>query len=195
MPNLINTESLLIHYSAPTMCGIKPANLFTLSESQIRNVDLEKWKSKLQAQNLNLIYFKTSSNRWMIFIYNHCWIRQIISDSLIQAYLRGKGYENPLNTHQTLKELFSRIKNSKSFPHEIGFFLGYPIEDVIAFEENKGQNCKYCGYWKSYSNPSEAKSCCAQYKWCSQICKQLFEEGLSVPQIIKKYKEAVSNAA
>ncbi|MBQ0052534.1 MAG: DUF3793 family protein, partial [Treponema sp.] len=102
---------------------------------------------------------------------------------------------NPLDAALTLKELFTRLKNPKDFPHEIGFFLGYPFEDVIAFEKNRGQNCKYCGCWKSYSDPLQAEIYCAQYKWCSQICKQLFDEGLSVSQIIKKYKETIGNAA
>lgn len=195
MTNFSNTESLFIRYAAPTICGIKPANLFTLSESQFMAEDLQKWESNLKVQNLCMAFFKTSSNRWMIFIYDYVWIRQIISTALIQAYLKGKGYTDPSNTLLTLKQLFNHLQNHKNFPHEIGLFLGYPIEDVIGFEENHGKNCKYCGYWKSYSDTSEAKTCCAKYKWCSELCKQLFDEGLSVPQIIKKYKEAVNDAA
>lgn len=75
----------------------------------------------------------------MILIYNYSWIREIISDGLVQSHLRGKGYQNPLDAALTLKELFTRLKNPKDFPHEIGFFLGYPFEDVIAFEKNRGQ--------------------------------------------------------
>lgn len=195
MTNFSNTESLFIRYAAPTICGIKPANLFTLSESQFMTENLKKLEANLKVQNLCMTFFKTSSNRWMIFVYDFVWIRQIISTALIQAYLKGKGYTDPSNTLLTLKQLFNHLQNHKNFPHEIGLFLGYPIEDVIGFEENHGKNCKYCGYWKSYSDTSEAKTCCAKYKWCSELCKQLFDEGLSVPQIIKKYKEVAESAA
>lgn len=45
----------------------------------------------------------------------------------------------------------------KEFPHEIGIFLGYPIWDVEGFIEHKGQNYKFCGYWKVYQDVEGAK--------------------------------------
>jgi len=195
MSNFNKADYLFLNYLAPTLCGIKPANLFTLTDSDFTETDIKYWESKLKNQNLNLSVFKITENRWMILAYDLVWIRQILSDDLVQAYLRGKNYRNPLNTTQTLNELFYRLQNQTGFPHEVGLFLGYPIEDVMSFEQNQGHNCKYCGYWKSYCNPEEAKKCCAQYKQCSQMCKQWFEEGLTVPQIIKKYKKAVQTAA
>lgn len=195
MSNFKKTDCLFIRYLAPTLCGIKPANLFTLSLSDYASINLTKWIFTLKKNQLSLVSIKSSINRIMIFSYDFVWIRKILSDAFIQAYLIGKGYSNPSDTSQTLKELFLRLENQKGFPHEVGLFLGYPIEDVIGFEENEGRNCKCCSYWKSYSDPSIAKSCCAQYKWCSEMCKQWFVEGLSVPQIIKKYKEAVDQAA
>ncbi len=195
MANLTKSDCIFIHFSAPTLCGIKPSNLFTLSEAQFQEINIKEWDSKLKTQNLCITYFRISSTRWMIFVYDLFWIKKIISDELIQGYLHVKCYQNPMDTTLTLNDLFNRLKNLKPFPHEVGLFLGYPYEDVIGFEMNGGQNCKYCGYWKSYTNPLQAKSCCAQYKLCSQICKQLFDEGLSVPQVIKKYKEVAGNAA
>jgi len=195
MTNLNNSDNLFIHYLAPTLCGIKPANLFTLAERDFSKYEITLWKNKLKNQNLCLTVFKSSENRWTIFAYDFVWIRQILSDVLVQAYLRGKGYSNPLDTFNSLHDLFSRLKKENGFPHEVGIFLGYPIQDVISFEENHGCNCKYCGYWKSYCNPEEAKKCSTQYKECSLMCKQWFEEGLSVPQIVKKFKEVAQKAA
>ena len=43
MTNFYNTESIFIRYAAPTICGIKPANLFTLSESQFMTENLKKF--------------------------------------------------------------------------------------------------------------------------------------------------------
>jgi len=195
MTNFIKTDKYFIHYLAPTLCGIKPANLFTLAESDFIKADVKHWENRLKNQNLCLEVFKSSENRWTIFAYDFVWIRKILSDVLVQSYLRGKGYSNPLDTIKSLDELFLRLKNRNGFPHEIGLFLGYPIEDVISFEENQGRNCKYCGYWKSYCNPEEAKKCCAQYNLCSQMCNQWFDEGLTIPQIIKKFKEVANTAA
>jgi len=188
MANFFNSDQSFIHYLAPTLCGIKPANLFTLAKNDISLISIEEWKHRISNQNLKLKSIKISSDRIMVFSYDLVWIRQILSDVLVQAYLIGKGYSNPLDTTRTLKELFVRLSKQNGFPHEVGIFLGYPFEDVIAFEENQGHNCKYCGYWKSYCNPEEAKKSCSQYKECSQLCKQWFEEGLTVPQIIRRFK-------
>lgn len=195
MTNYFCINHIFIHHLAPTFCGIKPSSLFTLAKNDFSDSDFRYWKNLLKKQNLSLVAFESSSGRWVIFAYNFIWLRQILSDSVIQAYLRGKEYSNPMHTLQTIKDLLDRLKKKSGFPHEIGIFLGYPFEDVIHFEENQGRNCKYCGYWKSYCNPEEAKRCCNQYKCCSQMCKQWFEEGLSVPQIINKYKEVAQSAA
>ena len=53
--------------------------------------------------------------------------------------------------------LCARLSTGGDFPHEVGLFLGYPVEDVIGFIENKGKNCLCCGCWKCYSNACAAQ--------------------------------------
>ena len=36
----------------------------------------------------------------------------------------------------------------QGFPHEIGVFLGYPVEDVEGYMQNDGKNFLLVGYWK-----------------------------------------------
>jgi hypothetical protein len=43
------------------------------------------------------------------------------------------------------------------FPHEVGVFLGYPLEDVISFSAGKSGPCVCCGYWKVYHRPEKAE--------------------------------------
>lgn len=61
--------------------------------------------------------------------------------------------------YKLLKRLSDRIMmycgGNVEFPHEIGAFLEYPVEDVRGFLENKGENFLYSGYWKVYHNPSK----------------------------------------
>ena len=40
----------------------------------------------------------------------------------------------------------------KDFPHEMGVLLGYPLEDVKGFINNRGRIFLYTGYWKVYSD-------------------------------------------
>lgn len=59
-----------------------------------------------------------------------------------------------LETHfQRLQEHFLQ----ESCPHEIGLFLGYPLDDVKSFIKNKGKNCICCRYWKVYHHPEQAQ--------------------------------------
>jgi hypothetical protein len=59
-----------------------------------------------------------------------------------------------------------RFRESGPFPHEVGFFLGYPPEDVIGFMENNGKGCKLCGTWKVYGDVEKARACFREYSLC-----------------------------
>lgn len=50
-------------------------------------------------------------------------------------FLFQYGYEN-INTNSAIERLKVRCNASKEFPHEIGVFLGYPLEDVTGFINN-----------------------------------------------------------
>ena len=64
--------------------------------------------------------------------------------------------------------------NKKDFPHEIGVFLGYPIEDVKGFIESPHSGYKTVGTWKVYSNEECAAKTFEQYRRCSQnICQKM----------------------
>ncbi len=49
------------------------------------------------------------------------------------------------------------------FPHEIGMFLGYPVADIRGFIENEGRKYLMIGYWKVYSNLSQARMIFKEY--------------------------------
>lgn len=75
------------------------------------------------------------------------------------------------------------------FPHEIGFFLGYPYEDVIGFIKNRGQNYLEVGPWKVYANQSQARRTFARYRRCARIYARAYRSGQSLRRL------AVSPAA
>lgn len=55
-----------------------------------------------------------------------------------------------------------KLRRSEDFPHEIGLFLGYPLEDVAGFMELGPCSCKCTGCWKVYGNVEAAKKKFAQ---------------------------------
>jgi len=73
-----------------------------------------------------------------------------------------------------------------SFPHEIGAFLGYPVEDIRGFISNSGKNCLLCGYWKVYANAEKAQRTFNKYDRCRSILFDKLKSGLDLFQAISK---------
>ena len=69
------------------------------------------------------------------------------------------------------------------FPHEIGIFLGYPVEDVRGFIENEGQKYLMIGYWKVYKNLSRAKMIFNEYDRAKDCAVNEFLTGKSLREI------------
>ena len=69
------------------------------------------------------------------------------------------------------------------FPHEIGLFLGYPLEDVQGFIENCGKNYRLCGCWKVYGDPQAALRCFARYEKCARVYLQCYQNGHSLSRL------------
>lgn len=84
---------------------------------------------------------------------------------------------------QGKRRLKKRIQKEACFPHEIGLFLGYPLEDVEGFIKNKGRNCESCGIWKVYCNAGEKQLLFAKFKKCTEVYKQVFGEGRQLLQL------------
>ena len=73
------------------------------------------------------------------------------------------------------------------FPHEMGLLLGYPVEDVEGFIENKGHNYLYSGYWKVYGHVEEKKALFNRYEEARKILIQLLASGRSVSEMASCY--------
>lgn len=82
-----------------------------------------------------------------------------------------------------LAQLALRLETQPEFPHEIGVFLGYPLQDVVGFIENHGRNYTCCGFWKSYSDPAEMQACFACYRKCVYHYMALLEQGTPLEKL------------
>ena len=79
------------------------------------------------------------------------------------------------------------MNDRKIFPHEMGILLGYPIEDVLGFMEQKGKNYLYSGYWKVYRDVSAKKKIFAQYENAKEELILWLEYGYEIHSIIRLY--------
>lgn len=69
------------------------------------------------------------------------------------------------------------------FPHEIGYFLGYPYEDVHEFIIQRGENYKVFGAWKVYSNVEQALTTFESYRACTKHLTHIYQQGHSLAQL------------
>lgn len=96
--------------------------------------------------------------RAMLLVWRPRRIRPLLSDTGAHAFLA----KNRLLSRSgaLMGELRRRLRayygNRAPFPHEIGFVLGYPIEDVDGFMSDGGQGARACGRWKVYGDVDEA---------------------------------------
>lgn len=64
-----------------------------------------------------------------------------------------------------------------AFPHEIGFFLGYPYADVSGFIEHGGRDFILMGAWKVYGDVEGALAAFARLRACTAACTQRYRRG------------------
>ena len=69
------------------------------------------------------------------------------------------------------------------FPHEIGYFLGYPYDDVYEFIAQRGENYKIFGAWKVYANVEQALATFDAYRACTQHLTFIYQQGCSLAQL------------
>ena len=180
-------NQIIVQSSSPTFCNIKPGNIFFVKNEAFDKEKFEAWKESFYKRGLMVFSAQISETSKAILVLNVCWARKILADVFVKAYLSEKGYHTG-SVFGFVKELFSRMLEKEGFPHEVGVILGYPVEDVIEFENHKGHDCKYCGCWKCYSDVEKAKDCHCRFTECRRLCKQWYDEGYSINQIIAKYQ-------
>ena len=187
-------DQTVIHFAAPTICGIKPANLFSVRKECFSVPEFTRWKKALAERGISADAVRSGRNIFLILVYNLHWLRKLLADSLVRAYMDGKGYADCPSARTTIVRLLGRLRDTSCFPHEVGIVLGYPVVDVMEFERCGGRNCKYCGCWKTYSDVESARCCQCRFRECSCMCRKWFDEGYPLSRIIEEYKKAVEAA-
>jgi len=168
-------DRMLIEHCSPTLGGLKTASLFSCSFSSQEELalTLSAWNSKLNSKGVTLYALGSRKKRALIYVCRTSLLGEDLKKSAIQEFLKSYGYCQ-FEPDACIKRLMERFRSSPDFPHEIGLFLGYPLEDVKGFVENAGQNCKCAGCWKVYCNECETVKLFTKYKKCKEIFSKLF---------------------
>ena len=185
-------ETVMIEQCAPVLAGLKPAGLFRY---ETRNrADLARrvagWNAQLNPKGLQVRVLRgcIATRQYLVYVYRESRLRAVLAQPQVRDFLCKEGYTLPEQSDDyapLLRQLSRRLCCEADFPHEIGVFLGYPVEDVIGFMENKGKNYVLCKYWKVYHHAERAKHTFESYDRCRAfLCNQL-NQGYDLYQALK----------
>ena len=177
-------EKQLIEHCAPTLAGIKSANLFSYfyGDEGLARTELKEVNTLLNERGVYVEEMLWREKSVLIYVYRKNHLQKELSQPEVMELLMKYGYKNA-ELEDCIHHLKGRLYNYTCFPHEIGLFLGYPIEDVKGFIENGGRNCKSCGLWKVYCNEAEKEKLFHKLKRCTEVYTQVFSEGRSLVQM------------
>lgn len=164
------SEELLVRHGAPTLAGLKTANLFTCSCNDRQEVIrfVRRQNRHLQRKGLRMIPLRFSDSKALLYLYRPGKLSDDLADHDARQLLKKYGYDLK-NCDRCVVQLIRRLRQSDDFPHEIGLFLGYPAEDVRGFIENGAKGCKLVGCWKVYGDEAAAQKKFDRYKKCTQV--------------------------
>ena len=177
-------EELLVSHCAPTLAGLKTANLISCScpcPAQLAQ-EVTRLNKQLNSKGVCVQVLSNRGKRALIYVYRPKRLEKDLNHPDTLCFLKQCGYQNgcALDLVQQLQE---KLCESQDFPHEIGLFLGYPFEDVQGFIQNRGCNCRLCGYWKVYANECEKKRLFEKYSHCRNVYCRKWTEGLSIQRL------------
>lgn len=170
-------QQYLVQHAAPTLAGMKTANLFTMPVScpVLFRQSVAQTNVQLSSKGVTIIVLRQDAAQALVYVYRKKSLLKDWQASGAAAFLKQHGYED-LEIPCALKVLKSRCAGG-AFPHEIGLFLGYPLEDVKGFICHGGKNCKCAGCWKVYGDECRARRLFAKYKKCREVYMRVFAQG------------------
>ena len=171
-------ERLLANHCAPLLFGKKPAVL--LAEKCFPPSC--EW-SVLHQYGFRMIRLRRQNGKSLLFLYQPRFLEEALAHPVAAQRLNEMGYSCAEGLISALASLRRRFEWSKEFPHEIGFFLGYPPEDVIGFLSGK-DTCKICKQWKVYSDINRATALFDEYASCKQTLLAHIKSGNSIFSVI-----------
>lgn len=150
-------EKFLIYSASLVIAGVKPSA--TVSLSKTKGNLYSKWIKYgidfMKKINTKYIELRETDNTLILLVYNEENIKDCIFADNNKEFLMNLGYSNDENLSEYLDMLKSRYE-LYNCPHELGVFLGFPLEDVKDFIECTNKKCFNCKYWRVYNNYNKA---------------------------------------
>ena len=175
-------DRVIIDHASPTLARLKLGNLFNHTIGEDFYTEFAGLCGQLQEKGVTMTCLQVLRGKALIYIYRADELKKVLRDAGVRQLLANCGY-SCFNVTGALDMLRMRLHSNDAFPHEIGVFLGYPLEDVLGFIENGGKNCLACGCWKVYANECAALQAFRRYEKCKSVYQRLFASGCPLSRL------------
>lgn len=172
---------LLTEHCMPVLLGIKPSNIITAHKRKMvcQEEFINCVYKEVMGFNCRLSTLYENEEVYIFFIYNYDLLESILTHEESCRFLRQVGYWQYEKTVEKqielIKSRYYKYKEERgSFPHEIGIFLGYPLEDVKGFIANNGRYYLLNGYWKVYGDVKQAKETFRLYQMAREVGRVIY---------------------
>ena len=179
-------QSQLVLQCAPLIVGLKISNLFVTEPKSLRAL-----RTILHKSDLSFYVLNSTEDKVTCFVFREKSLERYLQKKENQELLVEMGYSENLSLTQMMLMFRRRyrayLEGCCDFPHEMGVFLEYPIEDVRGFIENEGRNFLYSGYWKVYEDADAKKETFEMYEIAKETLVCLLAGGMSIVEIIETF--------
>lgn len=177
-------EKLIAYHCAPALAGIKVSNMFACYKDKYPNAkdEIVLLNYELNKKNIYIEIICECEKRLLLIVYRKNKLQEQLRRNNVTTFLNSYGYSGCTSISDYLNVLKERLKN-KEFPHEIGVFLGYPIEDIYGFLYHKEEGCLLVGEWRVYSDEENAKIMFLRFRKCRAALLKRVNDGNTLAQI------------
>ena len=183
----MSLELALIEHGAPTLAGLKPGSLFRHCPADPEQFVQEflYCRAQLAGRGVRLVILKgcRKTGSYLLYLFRQRALEGLLCAGAYRQFLLEAGYQPWSGFRDLLRHLAARLCAEGPFPHEIGVFLGYPLEDIQGFITHKGRNYTLCGCWKCYGDPREAQRRFDRFRRCTQLYRARYAQGASIRQL------------
>ncbi len=178
------SDETLVRYGSPTLAGLKTGNLFTCEYTDPEELytQLRELNRQLVPRGIRLLPLRRSERRVLLYLYRPDRLERDLGTSGARDLLKEEGYPCG-SAQQCLAELIRRLRCRKAFPHEIGLFLSYPLEDVCGFIRYGGSRSKLTGCWQVYGDVEKARKTFDRFDRCTRSYCRQWAEGVPLTRL------------
>ena len=199
-------ERAILSWCSPTLAGVKPASTFSFSRYHcvghlsdgrqvmaevpdgLLDTVLRSVAASLEPAGVCIEALVRRRATTMIYLHRPALFDEFVGVEPVATMLEVEDYDvrDPRGCLVHLRDRivsFDRrprdLQGRDRYPHEIGFFLGYPLTDVLCFVRQRQRGVLLRGCWNAYGDVEHARSTFNMYDTLTGL--RLARYGAGVP--------------